>query len=169
VEENGKNKEEQKLWSYFKKTTRYGDAPCLDDNSLAAYLDGRRLWGRRSFIEEHLSACPHCLEKLMEMRSLLTIEIEEAPFKIKQKAKDCVTGDLWEADEGDLVFWKFIFQPKKSLAWGVVSLLVFTCLTGMKFGGEIALSSAMGTFSGQSNNLVESAVDLLGVQDIGIT
>ena len=169
MEKNGKNKEEQQLWSYFKKIIPRGKTPCLDDNTLAAYLDGRQLWRKKDHIEGHLSDCPACLKKLMDMRPLLTVEMEEAPLNFKQKAKDFVTGSLGEVNENSLVFWKFIFQPKKSLAWGVVPLLVFTsCFTGVKFGREIAMSPAMEIFSGKSNNLVESAVDLLGIQDISI-
>jgi len=161
--------EDKKLWSYFKKTIRKRDTSCLDDNTMAAYLEGRALWAKKGLIEEHLAACPDCLDKLMGIRSLLAIETEKVPFDLIQKAKDFVGEGSRGSPEGDAFFWGRLFQINKVLAWGIVSLLVFTsCLTGMKFGGEMALSPVMGLFSGQSNSIVDSAMDLFDSQNIGM-
>jgi len=165
MEESKINKEERQLWSCFKKTSRQRKTVCLNDNSLSAYLDGRLKGSKGKFMEEHLASCPACLEKLIQMRVLLAIEIEEAPLTMRQKAKDHVSGDLGQTNQDAFAWWKLILQPQKSLAWGVVLLLI--CAAGIK-SGEIMTLSRAEVFSGQSNNLVESALDVLGMQDNGI-
>ena len=108
-------------------------------------------------MEEHLSACPACLDKLMQMRALLTLDIEEAPFVMRQKAKDHINGTLGKTEKSGLGFWQLIIQPQKRLAWGLASFLIlFSCFTGMKIGGELV-------FVGISNGMIETAMDLLGI------
>ena len=46
MKDKDNNTEERELWVRFRKTMHSSMSNCLDDNNLAAYLDGRH-WGER--------------------------------------------------------------------------------------------------------------------------
>lgn len=170
------NKEEQKLWVGFKKTFCQKKSVCLDDNSLAAYLDSR-LWGKNlAVVEEHLAACSACLDKLIEIRSLRAAETVEVTPELKQRVKGLVLQPPAEAQEYTIKFtlplWKLLVKPKESLGWAFVALLIFlSCFTGMKLGRDTLLlgeNNKAGLFWQQSLKESEPAADFFGAEDAGI-
>jgi len=69
------NSDDRKLWQRFaaaEEAARRPGQPCLDDLTMASYLDGRLDAGRVGAVEEHLAVCAGCRRAAAELRGLLS-------------------------------------------------------------------------------------------------
>ena len=67
--------QERRLWKRYSASHRPRPGPCPDAVELAAYIDGRASPRQVEHIEEHLLACPDCLQAVREARELTSAEV----------------------------------------------------------------------------------------------
>ena len=176
LRDQSQNEEEKRLWERFQENASREKVPCLDDNDFGSYLEGRLSGRRLRVAEEHLAVCSACLDKLIEIRSLLGIEAVEVPEEIKQRVKDLVaeapSAEREYAVKFTLPPWKLLLKPKESLQWALAFAAVFmACFAGMRLGRDTFLFRTRAVSSiliDVSLNETGSVIDLLGAGGIDI-
>ena len=86
------SREERRLWERYSASHKPRRGPCPDAAELAAYIDGRASPRQVEHIEEHLLACPQCLQAVCEARELLSAEAAAfVPPEVTAAAKALVS------------------------------------------------------------------------------
>lgn len=111
---------------------------CVDDNLLAGYLDGELHGDQLNEVEGHLACCPDCLDRLLEARSSMALEMVEAPSALRQKVKGLVPVPGTPAETWPWPWLELLFKPGRSMGLAMCSvMIVMACYMGMQFGQTI--------------------------------
>lgn len=65
---------EKALWEQLKNDNKSSSSVCPDINELAAYIDGNLSDSEHESMEQHLNACPECLDMVLALNEMPNYE-----------------------------------------------------------------------------------------------
>jgi len=153
----------KELWDRFRRGVSPGGiAPCPDATDLAAYADGGASRRKVREMEEHLAACPACLDAVRDLRSLLMAEFQDIPADLTERAKGLVREPA--PARGLSWIWLPALTLRSAPVWATAAALVLAvCAAGYRMGKGSAAEGGGGILS----NYMAPGFSLNGTDETG--